>query len=59
MHEYRTLDEVTIEYFTQHPEEIDDFLNELFADYAVDGDSATLTFLSACHCARQGNDQHG
>ena len=42
MHEYRTLDEVTIEYFTQHPEEIDDFLNEIFADYAVDCDSATL-----------------
>ncbi len=42
MREYRTLDEVTIEYFTQHPEEIDDFLREIFADYAEDGDSATL-----------------
>ena len=42
MREYRTLDDVTIEYFTQHPEEIDDFLHEIFADYAEDGDSATL-----------------
>lgn len=42
MRDYRTLDDVTIEYFTQHPEEIDDFLNETFADYAVDGDSAVL-----------------
>lgn len=42
MREYRTLDEVTAEYFTQRPEEIDDFLREIFADYAEDGDSATL-----------------
>ena len=42
MGEYRTLDEVTVEYFTQHPEEIDDFLHEIFADYAEDEDSATL-----------------
>ena len=42
MADYRTLDDVTIEYFTQHPEEIDDFLNETFADYAFDGDSAVL-----------------
>lgn len=42
MIDYRTLDDVTIEYFTQHPEEIDDFLNETFADYAEDGDSAAL-----------------
>lgn len=42
MSEYRTLGEVTVEYFTHHPEEIDDFLTEIFADYAQDGDSATL-----------------
>lgn len=42
MADYRTLDEVSIEYFNQHPEEIDDFLQEIFADYAEDGDSATL-----------------
>lgn len=42
MSEYRTLDDVTVEYFSQHPEEIDPFLNEAFADYAEDGDSAAL-----------------
>jgi len=42
MTEYRTLNDVTIEYFTQQPEEIDAFLNETFADYAEDGDSAAL-----------------
>ncbi len=42
MSEYRTLSEVTVEYFAQHPDEIDDFLTEIFADYAADGDSATL-----------------
>jgi probable addiction module antidote protein len=42
MTDYRTLDEVTVEYFSQHPEEIDAFLTEAFADYAADGDSAAL-----------------
>ena len=42
MSNYRTLDEVSVEYFTQHPEEIDDFLHEIFADYAQDGDSVAL-----------------
>lgn len=42
MREYRTLDDVSVEYFVQHPEEIETFLNESFADYAADGDSASL-----------------
>lgn len=42
MTNYRTLDDVTIDYFTQNPEEIDDFLSEAFADYAQDNDSAAL-----------------
>jgi probable addiction module antidote protein len=42
MTDYRTLDEVSVEYFNQHPEEIDDFLQEIFADYALDGNSAVL-----------------
>jgi probable addiction module antidote protein len=42
MSDYRTLNDVTIEYFTQHSDEIEDFLNETFADYAADGDSAAL-----------------
>ena len=42
MSEHRTLGDVSVEYFTQHPEEIDASLTETFADYAQDGDSATL-----------------
>ncbi|MEW6406507.1 MAG: addiction module antidote protein, partial [Chloroflexota bacterium] len=42
MTEYRSLDEISVEYFSEHPEEIEDFLSEIFADYAQDGDSATL-----------------
>ena len=42
MRDYRTLDDVTIEYFTQHSGEIDAFLTEAFADYAQDGDSGAL-----------------
>jgi probable addiction module antidote protein len=42
MTDYRALNDVTVEYFTQHPEEIDAFLNETFAEYAEDGDSAAL-----------------
>ena len=42
MPNYRSLDDVTVEYFTQHPEEIDAFLDESFSDYAQDGDSAAL-----------------
>ncbi len=42
MRKYRTLEEYTEEYFTKHPEEIDDFLTESFAEYAKDGDNAAL-----------------
>jgi len=42
MSNYRTLEEVSVEYFTQHPDEIEAFLNEIFADYAQDGDSDVL-----------------
>lgn len=42
MSNYRTLHEISVDYFSQHPDEIDDFLQEIFADYAEDGDSATL-----------------
>ena len=42
MTEYRTLDQISIEYFSDHPEEIDAFINEIFAEYAQDGDSAAL-----------------
>lgn len=39
---YRTFDDTVIDYFSEHPEEIDDFLTEIFEDYAEDGDSAVL-----------------
>ena len=42
MKNYRTLDEFTVEYFTNHPEEVEDFMSEIFADYAEDGDSIAL-----------------
>ncbi|MBC8330797.1 MAG: putative addiction module antidote protein [Anaerolineae bacterium] len=42
MSNYRTLDQISVEYFTSHPGEIDDFVNEIFAEYAEDGDSAAL-----------------
>jgi len=42
MADYRSLDELSIDYFADHPEEIDDFINEIFAEYARDGDSSAL-----------------
>ena len=42
MTNYRTLEEINAEYFNENPEEINDFLVEIFSDYAVDGDSAAL-----------------
>ena len=42
MHEYPTLENITEEYFTKHPEEIEDFLTESFSEYAKDGNSSTL-----------------
>ena len=42
MRTYRTLDAIEEEYFTNHPEEIDDYLNEIFIEYAKDGNSAAL-----------------
>ena len=42
MRKYRTLEDFTEEYFLKHPDEIDDFLKESFAEYALDGDSAAL-----------------
>ena len=42
MSNYRTLEEISVEYLAQHPDEIEAFLNEIFAEYAQDGDSAAL-----------------
>lgn len=42
MTKYRTLDAVEESYFREHPEELDDYLAEIFDAYAEDGDSAAL-----------------
>ncbi len=42
MTKYRTLDTIEETYFRDHPEELDDYLTEIFDDYANDGDSAAL-----------------
>jgi HTH-type transcriptional regulator / antitoxin HigA len=38
----RTLDEFTEQYFRDHPEEIDDYLIEVFQDFAEDNDTGAL-----------------
>lgn len=42
MNNYRTFDEVSEEYFAEHPEEIDAFITEIFSAYAEDEDSTAL-----------------
>ncbi|MGI0483332.1 addiction module antidote protein [Geminocystis sp. CENA526] len=42
MRKYRNLLQVSEEYFRNHPEEIDEFIKEIFEDYATDQDSTAL-----------------
>ena len=46
MTNYRTLDNIEEDYFKEHPEEIDscldNYLAEMFEQYALDGDSSAL-----------------
>lgn len=42
MRNYRTLQDFSLEYFTKHPDEIDDFIDEIFEDYAEHGDAAVV-----------------
>ncbi|MDJ0800751.1 MAG: putative addiction module antidote protein [Calothrix sp. MO_167.B12] len=42
MRKFRTLDEFEEDYFRKHPEEIDDYLTEIFQEYAQDNDSGAL-----------------
>ncbi|WP_196514291.1 helix-turn-helix domain-containing transcriptional regulator [Nostoc sp. WHI] len=42
MRKFRTLDELEEEYFRKHPEEINDYLTEIFQEYAEDNDSGAL-----------------
>ncbi|MEH1910056.1 MAG: hypothetical protein V7L05_34070 [Nostoc sp.] len=47
MRKFRTLDEFEEEYFRKHPEEINDYLTEIFQEYAEDNDSGAL--LASLH----------
>jgi DNA-binding phage protein len=42
MRKLRTLNEVTEAYFRDRPEEIDDYLTEIFQDFAEDNDTGVL-----------------
>jgi probable addiction module antidote protein len=42
MGKYRTIDEVTEEYLREHPHEFEDYLTEIFEEYAQEGNAATL-----------------
>ena len=44
---FRTMDEVEIEYYTRHPEEIKDYLEAALEEYQIDGNKrAFLTSLA-------------
>jgi DNA-binding phage protein len=46
MRKFRTLDEFAEQYFRDRPEEIDDYLAEIFQEFAEDNDAgALLVFL--------------
>jgi probable addiction module antidote protein len=42
MRKLRTLDEFTEGYFREHPDEIDDYLMEIFQDFGEDNDTGAL-----------------
>ncbi len=42
MRSYRTFTDVEESYFREHPEEIDDYIDILFEEYAKDGDAGAL-----------------
>ncbi len=42
MKNYRTFNEVEETYFKDHPDEIDDYINLIFEEYAVDGNTGAL-----------------
>ena len=42
MRKLRTLEEVTEGYFREHPDEVDDYLTEIFQDFAEDRDTGVL-----------------
>ncbi len=38
----QTLNELMVEYFTERPEEIDEFVSEAYVNYVEDGETAVL-----------------
>ena len=42
MRKLRTLDQFTEDYFRAHPEEIDEYLTEIFQDFAEDNDTGSF-----------------
>jgi DNA-binding phage protein len=42
MRNYRTIDDITEGYLRDHSDEIDDYITELFEEYALDEDTSTL-----------------
>lgn len=42
MTDYYNVEETSFEYFNKHPEKIDDYIKEIFNNYAQDGDTSTL-----------------
>lgn len=42
MTKHKNLEDVHVEYFENHPEEIEAYLSEIFSAYADDSDSASL-----------------
>ena len=42
MTEYRTLDQFSEEYFPEHSGDVDEFVNEILIEYALDDDFAAL-----------------
>ncbi len=39
---FRTLDDLEEDYFSEHPEQIEPYLSEIFEDFAEDGNTAAL-----------------
>lgn len=39
---FRSLDDIEAEYFAKHPNEIDSYIDEIFAEYARDRDTSAL-----------------
>jgi hypothetical protein len=58
MRKLRTLDEFTEGYFRDHPEEIDDYLTEIFQDFAEDNDTGALLASLPQNAALQTISEH-